>query len=202
MATSQNDWYVYTSSSGLQTLEWITGRVRPGAVHTVFDYLCRRFHNEVEPITRDHSWGWNYRPIRGRSDGYSNHASGTAIDLNAPAHPLGRRGTFSRAEAGRIRAILADLDGTVRWGGDYNNRADEMHFEINTTPEHLNRIAETVNQEDDMTPAQEKKLEQAVEDIAWLRKRVTEFIKNEVTRDKNENKRDAKRHQQIKKGLQ
>jgi hypothetical protein len=30
-----------------------------------------------------------------------------------------------------IRAILGEVGGVVRWGGDYTSRPDEMHFEIN-----------------------------------------------------------------------
>lgn len=128
---SQNGWPVYTSSSSLVPLSWITGRVRGGDVHTVFDCLCRRFNAEVEPIIQGHSWGYAYRAVRGQSSGFSNHASATAIDLNAPTHPLGRRGTFTAAQVRAIRTILADFDGVIRWGGDYAGRADEMHFEIN-----------------------------------------------------------------------
>lgn len=130
MAVSQNGWVAQTSSSGLASLEWITGRVLPGDVHTIFDYFCRRFHQSVEPIRRDHSWGWAYRDVRGASV-LSNHASATAIDLNAPAHPLGRSGTFSPGQMRALRPLLASLDGAVRWGGDYPGRPDEMHFEIN-----------------------------------------------------------------------
>lgn len=141
MPTSQNGWSVYASSSSLTPLSWITGRVRPGDVHTIFDYLCRRFDAEVENIIVGHSWGWAYRAVRGQSSGYSNHASGTAIDLNAPAHPLGKRGTFSADQVRRIHAILADLDGVVRWGGDYSGRADEMHFEINANSASVAAVA-------------------------------------------------------------
>lgn len=132
MSVSQNGWSVLTSAPAA-TIPWVTGRVRPGDVATVFDYLGRRFNAEVEPIRKGESWGWAYRAIRGATSGYSNHASGTAIDLNAPSHPLGVRGTFSAREVSAIRAILKDLDGVVRWGGDYQNRADEMHFEINAS---------------------------------------------------------------------
>ena len=52
MSTSQNGWLVFTSSASLVSLPWITGRVRPGDVYFVFDYLCRRFNSEVEPIRR------------------------------------------------------------------------------------------------------------------------------------------------------
>lgn len=153
MSTSQNGWPVHTTSDDLMPLRWITGRVAPGPVHAVLDHLCRRFDTEVEPIAVGQSWGWAYRPIRGQTGGYSNHASGTAIDLNAPKHPLGRRGTFTPEQVETIHAILRDLGGAVRWGGDYTRRADEMHFEINTDPATLRRVADRLG--DDMTNADE-----------------------------------------------
>lgn len=145
MTTSQNGWTVFTSSAELAPLPWITGRVRPGDVWTVFDELCRRFDAEVERIDKASSWGYAYRAVRGQSSGYSNHASATALDLNAPRHPLGPRGTFSRAQVAAIRRILADLDGVIRWGGDYRNRADEMHFEINADAAAVRRVAQKVS---------------------------------------------------------
>lgn len=143
MATSQNGWGVHTSAPAGK-LQWITGRTRPGDVQTVLDYLCRRFNSEVEKIIVGHSWGWAYRPIRGSSSGYSNHASGTAIDLNAPAHPLGVSGTFTTKQRQRVHQILGDLDGAIRWGGDYSGRKDEMHFEVNTTAARLAAVAKKI----------------------------------------------------------
>lgn len=126
-------WPVYRTSDGLVDLAWITGKVAPGDVHYLFNWLCRRFDHDVESIRKDHSWGWAYRPIRGSSK-VSNHAKAIAIDLNAPAHPLGKRGTFTPKQVLAIRAILRELDGVVRWGGDYRVRADEMHWEVNASP--------------------------------------------------------------------
>lgn len=143
MATSQNGWVVRTSSSGLAPLSWITGRVLPGDVFTIFDFLCKKFNATVEPIRRDQSWGWAYREVRGGSD-LSNHASATAIDLNAPSHPLGRRGTFSPDQNRAIQRILNDLDAVVRWGGDYPGRPDEMHFEINASAQRVAAVADRI----------------------------------------------------------
>lgn len=176
MSTSQNGWPVYTTSADLTPLRWITGRVVPGPVHAVLDHLCRRFDAEVEPIAVGQSWGWAYRPIRGQTSGYSNHASGTAIDLNAPKHPLGRRGTFTPGQVETIHAILRDLDGAVRWGGDYTRRADEMHFEINTDPATLRRVADRLG--DDMADYAkqldriERKLDALTTDLAEARKAI------------------------------
>ena len=65
--------------------------------------------------------------IRGSTDSLSNHSSGTAIDLNAIKHPLGKRNTFTDKQEIIIRQIAAKYG--CKWGGDWK-RADEMHFEI------------------------------------------------------------------------
>lgn len=112
MASSQNGWTVIASGTDarLRALPWITGRVLAGDVWTVLDYVARRFNAEVEPVTPGWSWGYAYRSIRGQTSGYSNHASGTAIDLNAPLHPLGAVGTFTAAQAAAVRAIAAAVN--------------------------------------------------------------------------------------------
>ena len=141
MATSQNGWPVHTDQSELTILSYVTGRVRGGAVHTIFNDLCSWFDRNIEPIRKKDSWGWAYRPIRGKTNGYSNHSSGTAIDLNATDHPLGKWNTFTAGQRARIRAKLRDYEGAVRWGGDYQNRPDDMHLEINADAATLARVA-------------------------------------------------------------
>ena len=96
--------------------------------------FAAEFHKLIEPIdegTLD-DWGYCFRQVRGSTDNLSNHSSGTAIDLNATQHPLGKVGTFPIEKVPMIRA-LAKKYGLI-WGGDYRNRKDEMHFEIALTP--------------------------------------------------------------------
>lgn len=132
MAVSQNGWTAITRStdSNLVNFPWVTGKVRKGDVYTVLNYVAEQFNKRVEKIDKAKSWGWAYRDIRGASK-LSNHASGTAVDFNAPDHWLGAVGTFSKTQEAEIRKILKEVDGVVRWGGDYPGRKDEMHFEIN-----------------------------------------------------------------------
>jgi hypothetical protein len=87
------------------------------------------FHNLIEPIdgTGD-DWGYCYRMIRGSTDKLSNHSSGTAIDLNATKHPLGKAGTFDEQKVPMLRALVKKYG--LKAGMDYVNRKDEMHFEI------------------------------------------------------------------------
>jgi hypothetical protein len=96
--------------------------------------FCAEFHKLIEPIDEGalDDWGYAFRMVRGSTDKLSNHSSGTAIDLNAPAHPLGKVGTFPPEKVPMIRALSAKYG--LKWGGDYVNRKDEMHWEINLTP--------------------------------------------------------------------
>lgn len=137
-ATSQNGWSAGSSSVvPLSTLSvgaaTFPAGVRRGDVHVVLGYVARRFDREVEALVKGWCWGHSYRVISG-STSLSNHSSGTAIDLNAPRHPLGKSGTFSATQRSHIRSILNSCNGVVRWGGDYSGRKDEMHFEINVRP--------------------------------------------------------------------
>jgi peptidoglycan hydrolase-like protein with peptidoglycan-binding domain len=81
----------------------------------------------VQPLHAGWCWGYAFRPVRGGTTP-SFHSAGLAIDLNAPSHPLGRRGTFKPDRARIIRALASRYG--LRWGGDYRFRADEMHFEV------------------------------------------------------------------------
>ncbi|RCK68815.1 M15 family peptidase [Desertihabitans brevis] len=139
--TSQNGWYAADDmvARNMINQEFAAGGVRfPAGVRrkaptVILGYVARQFHRHVEPLRNPGCWGYNYRPVTGGTE-LSNHASGTAIDCNAPQHPYGASGTFGRAQVREIRKILTFCEGTVRWGGDYNGTKDEMHFELNVGP--------------------------------------------------------------------
>jgi len=97
--------------------------------------MIRWWDANIEPVTLGSglgTWGYAFRTIRGITTTLSNHASGTAIDINAPKHPLGARNTVQADKVAAMRAKAAELG--LRWGGDYKGRADEMHFEVTTLP--------------------------------------------------------------------
>lgn len=159
MATSQNGWQVLEIPPPPVAIPGasIQLRIRPGAVATVLAHVASRFHREVEPLTlpvtekpgRD-DWGWAYRPIRGQTQGYSNHASGTAIDLNATRHPRGVHGTFTPRQKATVELILHDTRDpetgrpVVRWGENYTTTVDGMHFEINAAAPAVSRAASRI----------------------------------------------------------
>lgn len=139
MPKSTNGWLASSDRDAIDIEPFVIndvsfpGGVKAGAVATVLGYVAREFDERVEPLVAGWCWGHNYREIAG-STWLSNHASGTAIDINAPDHGRGARGTFTAAQVREIRKILAEANAggvVVRWGGDYSGSAvDEMHFEI------------------------------------------------------------------------
>lgn len=150
MATSANGWPVIAPGSTFPRLHrWrIAGAdrevpMRDGSAGFLLADHLAWMHDKIHPIDGGilDDWGYAFRPVRGQSSGYSNHASGTACDYNAVAHPLGAVNTFvgsikyrakmmTRMAAIRIR-VTVRYRGCVRWGGTYSGRKDEMHFEIN-----------------------------------------------------------------------
>jgi hypothetical protein len=95
--------------------------------------FAAEFHKLIEPIdagTLD-DWGYAFRMVRGSTDRLSCHSSGTAIDLNATKHPLGKYDTFPAEKVPMIRALAKKYG--LKWGGDFKSRPDDMHFEVNVT---------------------------------------------------------------------
>ena len=115
------------------------GGVKGGDVTTVMAYLCTQFHYRVEPIVSGWDWGWSYRANVNSPSQLSCHASGTAVDLNAPLHSNGTpaSASFTDEQIGEIYAILDELSGAVEWLSDY----DPMHFEIAVSAGTLANIA-------------------------------------------------------------
>lgn len=157
MATSQNGWPALAPDSPkLHT--WVIPakngtfrlRTRNGSAGFLLCYLALWFSEKLEDVTQRallDDWGYAYRPVRSSSD-LSNHASGTAIDLNATWHPLGevRTGIFRRVKAReKLNRRLARMRNTLRWGGNYNGRKDEMHFELNVNITQAEREAQRLS---------------------------------------------------------
>lgn len=78
------------------------------------------------------SWDGSFAPrfIRGSRTRLSNHAWGTAFDINAFYNPLGAKPAI-RGNKGSVQELvgIANKHGFF-WGGHFSNRPDGMHFEI------------------------------------------------------------------------
>lgn len=132
MATTENGWPVLAPSSSLIVPLTVAGRsfpggVRSGAVKTLLWYLATQYHLRVESLyygaTDKDDWGYANRPP-------SNHASASAIDVNATTNPQGVEHSHTYAQELVIRAILRECGGVVRWGRDFRSTPDPMHFDL------------------------------------------------------------------------
>jgi len=96
--------------------------------------FAAEFHKLIEPIDEGtfDDWAYAYRMVRGDPTKLSCHSSGTAIDLNATKHPLGKYDTFAAEKVPMIRALAKKYG--LKWGGDFKTRPDDMHFEISVGP--------------------------------------------------------------------
>ena len=150
-ATSQNGWPALEAGSALLHT-WViparTGAVRVtlrgGSAGFLIVHLLLWWAEVLEPLAGRvlDDWGFAARLIRGSATELSNHASGTAADANATAHPLGTH-TLTADELAKLRRRLKLYAGTLRCGAFYSGRVDQMHTEVNaslTRCEHVARV--------------------------------------------------------------
>ncbi len=177
MAISQNG-YPANDPSVLTVIRPVPDRafrVRAGVCAQALAYVIAQFDARVEPIAVGTLDDWSYaeRPIRGGTE-LSNHASGTAVDLNAEQHPLGTApaSNFTEKQINTIYTILNEVDNVVRWGGSYTGRQDPMHFEINA-PE--SRVAAAlaglgaIVEVEDVTPADIAAIVSQTSQATWVK---------------------------------
>lgn len=77
------------------------------------------------------TWGGSWAPrfIRGSRTTLSNHAWGTAFDINVQWNMLGTRPAL-KGEVGSVRELVEIAhDNGWYWGGHFHNRLDGMHLE-------------------------------------------------------------------------
>src|SRR5687767_14269420 len=115
MAASQNGWGANDRS--VVSRRTIPGTevgltVRNGPAGDLLLEVASHFDRYVQDIDNARGalddWGYAERPIRG-ARALSNHASGTAIDLNATKWPLGvsPSANLNDEQINRVRAIVA-----------------------------------------------------------------------------------------------
>jgi hypothetical protein len=139
---SQNGWPLVKAAEQDKLRQWtIPGQTRnivvpmlPGPPGFVLVHWAVTFDREIEDLeaTRGDDFGHSYRPIAGSSE-WSNHASATAVDLNAGKHPQGRQRTFSADQLDVIGDRLAGkYRSVIRGGYTFRTTVDDMHWELST----------------------------------------------------------------------
>ncbi len=205
MATSYNGWSASPSlplrSLTVAGVSFVPGIRDDDDVHTVLGYVVEQYAARIERLVNPGCWGFSYRANANNPNQLSNHASGTAVDVNAPQHPNGvpTRNTFTAAEVEEIHKILAEVDHVVRWGGDYTGTPDAMHFEINASKDRVAEVARKIRQGADDMPYSEAELKKIVSDAVadefkalreHIDKRIDRAVAGEKARDAKTRERD------------
>lgn len=84
---------------------------------------------ELLPLVKSWAGMWVPRYIRGSRSVLSNHAFGTAFDINAPWNPLGADPAHVGEEGSVRQLVPLAWEHGFYWGGDFKRRPDGMHFE-------------------------------------------------------------------------
>jgi hypothetical protein len=149
VARSQNGWPVATRDQQdreplIRNVTVPNGVLR-GHVAIVFRWLAAEYDRRVERLIPGWCWGWHVKTIEGSSV-TSNHASGTAVDFNAPLNPMGSgttRKSLTAAQIATCHRLEEESGGVLRWGGDFS-RNDPMHWEIVGTPAEVADLARKI----------------------------------------------------------
>jgi hypothetical protein len=134
---SQNGWPVGLDRASIDVHNYqVPGTKRYFAVNShvapILIAFAAEYHKLVQPIDSGifDDWGYNAAVIP-NTKVYSNHASGTAIDINATCHPWKTEASanFTSMQIAAVHALVKKY--SLRWGADYlHGFTDPMHFEI------------------------------------------------------------------------
>lgn len=121
----------------LPQLKEIRGASKSGSVqfHKLAANQLKTFWNDLESAglfdrVLTYEGSFNPRFVRGSTTNLSNHAFGTAFDINLNWNKLGSQPALL-GEKGSVRElVLIANDHGFYWGGHFDKRPDGMHFEV------------------------------------------------------------------------
>lgn len=140
MPLSYNGWSASPDASLIGIERFLIGRdtyvyLRKTAA-PVLVWMANYWDSHIEDIDtgQQDDWGWNYRETRGGGS-LSNHASGTALDINALRYPRGTN-NMPAAKQRQVMDLCALVNRAagktlVLWGGLWSGEyKDQMHLEL------------------------------------------------------------------------
>ncbi|GAA2605360.1 hypothetical protein [Paractinoplanes durhamensis] len=121
--------------------------LRTGAAAAVLLHVARRWHYEIAPLDTGEGGVTAFSTDRTAGAAFeSAYLSGTAIALHPHAYPLGGSETLWPHQEAIVRDILADLDGTVVWGGDLKPaKLSHFHLAVGPADKTLRAVAARVD---------------------------------------------------------
>lgn len=138
MALAQNGWVGISSASSPLLHDWnipCKGGIRSVPLHRgsagfLLCHFAMWWDDTIDQIiggTFD-EWGWSYRYI-GDTRTLSNHAPGTALDIDATQFPQGRH-NLTDTQRSLLARRMTFFSGTLAHGAFYRTTVDEMHVEV------------------------------------------------------------------------
>jgi hypothetical protein len=82
------------------------------------------------PLVLTFGGSWVPRFIRGSRTSLSNHAWGTAFDINVQWNMLGAQPALKGQKGSTRELVLSAYEHGFSWGGHFQGRPDGMHFEV------------------------------------------------------------------------
>lgn len=120
-----HNWNIPCSDGSIRTVP-----LRQGSAGFLLCHFAMWWDATISPIPGGvfDEWGYSYRYI-GNSGVLSNHAPGTALDIDATQFP---QGTYHLTAKQRslIKRRMTFFSGTLAHGAFYRTTVDEMHSEI------------------------------------------------------------------------
>lgn len=134
--TITGNWVSNISQVTIPQLQGIAGAPRSGTVqfHSLLAPQVTKLFKDWDDAGLSYlvvTWGgsWVPRFIRGSRTSLSNHAWGTAFDINVAWNGLGAQPAL-RGETGSVRELVnIAYENGFYWGGWFPRRPDGMHFE-------------------------------------------------------------------------
>jgi len=144
--------------------------------------FAEEFHELIEPIDEGSldDWGYCFRMVRGSLNNLSNHSSGTAIDLNASKHPLGKLGVgLSAAELKSMSFTEQQQKLTDLFGGAASRNAETFQGRMDRLKTAFNESVETIGFA--LLPILSKLLEAFTTYILPIVQKVSDALSNRST---------------------
>lgn len=101
----------------------------------LFLALAKEYNETIAPLDGkpQDDWSYNYRTSR-YSSNWSNHSSGTAVDLNSAkegSQSLSNRKYWEKPDKAKAVKKLKRVYSIMNWGGDWSDKYyDPMHWEL------------------------------------------------------------------------
>lgn len=152
MSIAQNGWTGISSSTSPLLHDWnipCKGGIRTVPLHRgsagfLLCHFAMWWDDTIDPVMGGiyDEWGWNFRYI-GSSTTLSNHAPGTALDIDAAQFPQGRYNLTANQRA-LIKRRMSFFKGNLAHGAFYRTTVDEMHAEVAKPMADVQRMARSL----------------------------------------------------------